>query len=95
MALALIHHLAIGNNVPLSAFVDFFAAATREFALVEWVPKTDPMVERMLTSREDIFDSYDEDGFREACGERFSVVEEFEVADSQRRLFLLKLRSGS
>ncbi len=95
MALALVHHLAIGNNVPLEAVVAFIASTTSRFALVEWVPKSDPMVQRMLQTREDVFPHYRERGFRHALEGHFVVLRTFELAESQRTLYLLELSSRS
>ena len=61
--------------------------------MVEWVPKYDPMVERMLASREDIFSAYTEAGFRQALDADFSVVSEHRLDASDRVLFLLEKRA--
>ena len=50
LALALMHHLAIGNNVPLGRIADYFARIARR-AIVEFVPKSDPMVQQMMAGR--------------------------------------------
>jgi ribosomal protein L11 methylase PrmA len=91
LALALVHHLAIGNNVPLPAVARLFARLAPH-AIVEFVPKDDPMVRRLLASRRDIFDGYTLDGFRAAFGEDFEIVRETPIRDSPRTLFLLKRR---
>ena len=54
LALALIHHLAISNNVPLDRLADFFASAG-EHLIIEFVPKSDSQVQRLLATREDVF----------------------------------------
>jgi len=91
MALALIHHLAIGNNVPLDAIADLFARIAPR-AIVEFVPKEDPMTQRLLAARPDIFANYTIDGFRDAFGPRFRTVRESSIANSPRTLFLLERR---
>ena len=91
LALALIHHLAIGRNVPLPAIADWFARLAPH-AIVEFVPKADPMVRFLLESREDVFPDYDLDGFRRAMGSRFEIVEETALPDSSRVLFHLRRR---
>ncbi|HSK94848.1 MAG TPA: SAM-dependent methyltransferase [Candidatus Angelobacter sp.] len=91
MALALVHHLAIGNNVPLSMVADLFARIA-PMAIVEFVPKEDPMTRRLLAARRDIFDGYSLDGFRAAFGERWEMVREAPITDSPRTLFLLRRR---
>lgn len=65
MALALVHHLAIGNNVPLRGVAEMLTQLGRQ-VIVEWVPKADPQVQRLLSAREDIFDGYTEGGLRAA-----------------------------
>lgn len=65
MGLALVHHLAIGRNVPLPMIASFFAELAPDLIL-EWVPREDVMVQKLLSGRKDIFDGYTEDGFRSA-----------------------------
>jgi ribosomal protein L11 methylase PrmA len=91
MALALVHHLAIGNNVPLPAVARLFARIAPS-AIVEFVPKEDPMTARLLAARRDVFDHYSVDGFRAAFGETFEIVREAPIADSPRTLFQLRRR---
>jgi len=89
LALALIHHLAIGNNVPIPAVLDFLMRLGRR-AIVEWVPKDDPQVKLLLSSRADIFTGYSEERFRAAAEERFRVVSRTPVADTGRVLYLIE-----
>jgi hypothetical protein len=94
LALALVHHLAIGYNVPLPGIARLFARMARH-AIVEFVPKDDPMTRRLLAARRDIFDGYSIDGFRRAFGETFTIVREAPIEDSPRTLFLLERRAES
>jgi hypothetical protein len=91
LALALVHHLAIGNNVPLPAVAALFARIAPN-AIVEFVPKDDPMTRRLLAARRDIFHGYTIDGFRAAFGGAFDIVREAPITDSPRTLFLLRRR---
>jgi ribosomal protein L11 methylase PrmA len=63
LALALVHHLAIGRNVPLDRIASFFARLAPQL-VIEFVPKDDPMVRTLLATREDVFDDYTMDGWR-------------------------------
>ncbi len=63
LALALVHHLAISRNVPLPMLMDLFAEMS-PWAIVEFVPKEDPMVRRLLSTRRDVFPDYTLEGFR-------------------------------
>ncbi len=88
LALALIHHLAIANNVSLASVLDLFSRLGRR-AIVEFVPKSDPKVDLLLRNREDIFDEYDAAHFEAAAARVFSIEHREPVADSGRTLYLL------
>ena len=91
MALALIHHLAISNNVPLHRIAKFLAGLGRHL-VIEFVPKSDSQVQRLLRSRTDIFNDYDQAGFEAAFSEFFETLRVENVHGSQRILYLLKSR---
>jgi len=93
LALALIHHLAIGNNVPLPNIAGLFAGLTR-WLIIEFVPKSDSQVARLLASREDIFEDYTPAGFERAFSEYFSIETSAPVPESERTLYLMKSRSA-
>ncbi len=91
LALALVHHIAISRNVPVPMILDAFAELA-PWAIVEFVPKDDVMVRRLLATREDVFDEYSIEGFRAAAVGRFEVVAETPIAESTRVMFLLRRR---
>jgi ribosomal protein L11 methylase PrmA len=89
VALALVHHLAIGRNVPLPMLFDLLAGLCRA-VVIEFVPKDDPMVRRLLAGREDVFPGYSIEGLREAAAPRFTILREAAIEDSPRVLLLLE-----
>ncbi len=91
LALALVHHLAIGNNVPLPRVAELLAQCGRR-VIIEFVPKADPMVQQLLADRRDVFDGYTIEGFRASFDAWFTTLDEAPVADSLRTLFLLERR---
>jgi hypothetical protein len=90
LALALIHHLAISNNVPLPQVADFFAKVGK-WLVIEFVPKSDSQVQKLFASREDIFPNYTRAGFEAAFGQRFKIAEAANVRESERVLYLMEL----
>jgi hypothetical protein len=92
LALALIHHLAISNNVPLLQVADFFAKLGK-WLVIEFVPKSDSQVQKLLVSRDDIFPRYTREGFEAAFKEKFKIVEAVNVRESERVLYLMELLS--
>jgi ribosomal protein L11 methylase PrmA len=89
LALALVHHLAIGNNVPLERVARFFRGVGRAL-VVEFVPKSDSQVARLLATREDIFPDYTQDGFEKAFSSCFSLRRSARIEGSQRVLYLFE-----
>lgn len=88
-ALALVHHLAISNNVPLSLIAEFLSKIAL-WLIIEFVPKEDSQVQRLLASRLDIFTDYHQAGFERAFGEFFTIREAVNIKDSQRSLYLMQ-----
>jgi hypothetical protein len=91
LALAVIHHLAISNNVPLPQLADFFAARAK-WMVIEFVPKSDSQVKKLLASRKDIFPTYTREGFEAAFSARFKIHKSESVRGSERILYLLEVR---
>ena len=89
LALALVHHLAIANNVPLDRVADYLARLGRHL-IIEFVPKADSQVQRLLAGREDIFDRYDQANFESAFRGRFEFGPPQPVEGSSRVLYLMK-----
>lgn len=87
MALALIHHLAIANNVPLPSIASWFAQIGK-WAIVEFVPKEDSQVVRMLSTRRDIFSHYNREAFELAFGEYFILRRSALIPGTVRSLSL-------
>ena len=93
MALALVHHLAISNNTPLDRIAKLLAELT-DWLIIEFVPKSDSQVIRLLETRQDIFPDYTEEGFEHAFGEYFDIARKESVTGSDRYLYLMGSRSS-
>ncbi len=89
LALALIHHLAISNNVPLARIADFLAGLG-EWLIIEFIPKTDSQVEKLLRSRKDIFDEYTREDFERIFQGRYDVQASSDLRNSERRVYLMR-----
>lgn len=89
LSLALIHHLAISNNVPLIKIAAYLSRLCR-FLVMEFVPKEDSQVQRLLATREDVFPDYHQTAFEDAFSNYFTIRESEKVNDSLRTLYLLE-----
>ncbi len=90
-ALALVHHLGIGNNLPLLSVVDFIARCGSH-AIVEWVPEDDPMTSVLLHGRDELLASYSYEAFRAAVDAHFRELRREQLPGSNRVMFLLERR---
>lgn len=91
LMLAVIHHLVISNNVPFEMIAPWLASFTK-FLIIEFVPKTDSQVRRLLKTRVDIFGDYTEACFERAFSECFELLEKRCIAHSERTLYLFRAR---
>jgi SAM-dependent methyltransferase len=88
LALALVHHLALSNNVPLPLIARFLRAVGR-FVIIEFVPRADPQVKKLLATRPDVFPDYTPEGFEAAMGASFEILARTPLRESERVLYLL------
>lgn len=93
LCLALTHHLAISNNLPFGMIADFLARICHSL-IIEFVPKSDPQVQKLLSTREDIFTDYTQQVFEEALGKHFDLQASQQIGDSHRTLYLMTRREG-
>jgi hypothetical protein len=89
LALALIHHLAIGKNIPLEQIAKLFENLVAHL-IIEFIAKTDKKVQLMLQQKKDIYDNYNEENFVRSFAKYFSVQKKHEIGDSGRILFMMK-----
>lgn len=89
MALAWIHHLAIGNNLPLASIAAFLRRCAPA-AIVEFVPKEDPQVRRMLALKGDIFPDYSSRAFEASVSSDYRMVRRETLPDGGRILYHLQ-----
>lgn len=89
MALALVHHLAIGNNVPFEKIAEYFSLLNNHL-IIEFIPKEDSKAQELLLNREDIFENYKQSHFEESFAKCFSIERKLPIDDSLRTLYWMK-----
>ena len=89
MGLALIHHLAISNNLPFTKIAQYFSQLS-DWIIIEFVPKEDDKVQIMLKNRKDIFQQYSISDFEMAFQKYYTIVQKQQIENSKRTLFLMK-----
>jgi ribosomal protein L11 methylase PrmA len=91
LALALVHHLVVSNNVPFNRIAGFLGDICRSL-IIEFVPKSDSQVQRLLATREDIFPDYTQQCFENEFKKYFRIESSAGIRDSQRTLYLMRKR---
>ena len=89
LALAIVHHLAISNNLPLPSIADFMQSIGKAL-IIEFVPKSDVQVRNLLANRNDIYPEYTKSGFEVAFGKYFTICEAVDIADTDRTIYLMQ-----
>jgi hypothetical protein len=89
LALALVHHLSIGHNIPFETTASMFSRMGKQL-IIEFVPKEDEKVRLMLLQKKDIYPGYSMEAFEKAFSNFFSIVHKAEIPGSGRTLYLMK-----
>jgi len=89
LALALIHHLSIGKNIPFNMIFDMLAKMC-SILIIEFVPKDDEKVKLMLTEKKDIYPHYNRGNFEFELKKKFTIEKAEEISKSGRILFLAR-----
>jgi len=94
LALAFEHHLAIAHNIPLDQVVNWIASIAPA-GIIEFVPKTDPTVRKMLALREDIFPNYTEENFQAILSSHRKISGREQISSSGRTLYTFETPESS
>ncbi len=87
LALALVHHLAIGANIPLPEVVSWLHSLGGRL-VVEFVGPDDPMSRRLLSNKPaGLFPDYRPEVFEKLLGERFEIERQVTLESGTRTLY--------
>ena len=62
------------------------------WAVVEFIPKSDKKVARFLATREDVFSAYTQEIFEKEFSKYFETRAVQRIVDSERTIYLMKAR---
>jgi len=91
LCLALVHHLAIGANVPVAEIVAWLRSFACSVA-VEFVGRDDPMVQRMLAGKPIEHPDYSTDAFESCLGRCFRIDRREPLGSGTRTMYLVNPR---
>ena len=86
LALALLHHLCIGNNIPLYKVAELLASKCNNL-IIEWVPPDDPMAIELAGIKE--YPPYNHEIFEAEFGKYFTW-NKTDIEDSLRSVYYMR-----
>lgn len=95
MMLAVLHHLLVTERIPLEEILSLAAELTSEYLVIEFVGPEDPMFQRIVRGRADLYAHIRREYFETAAREQFELVRSEQVEGLHRWLYLLRRRHGS
>ncbi len=90
LALAVIHHLLVGANLPMAAIRDLYTQLTRKFLILEFVPTDDVMFRKLIEFRVNLFDHVTLDHCLDVFGKSFRLLRRESIRNSPRTLLLFE-----
>lgn len=95
MMLAVIHHFLVREGIPLIEIIHLLADLTTDLLLIEYICPADPMFERLMRGREDLFKDLTPSVFESACRKHFVLLQKVPLQNGRRGLYLMrKKRAG-
>ncbi|MBX3443347.1 MAG: hypothetical protein KF774_13155 [Planctomyces sp.] len=91
LALALIHHLVIRENLRLGELLEWFRLAG-DRSVIEFVDREDPQVRSLLKNRTDGCEDYSRENFERELRLRFDVLQTLDLPSGTRTLFDVRPR---
>ncbi|MCM3902254.1 MAG: class I SAM-dependent methyltransferase [Pyrinomonadaceae bacterium] len=93
LMLAVLHHMLVMEQIPLSAILELAAELTSKNLIIEFVAPEDPMFRHLVRGRADLFTGLTRETFELAAARWFEPVR-VEHLNQTRSLYLLNKRSG-
>jgi SAM-dependent methyltransferase len=88
LMLAVLHHLLVGERIPLREIATVAASLCRKVLVIEYVGKDDVMFRRIARGREALFQDLDRAAFEDAFLPHFSIARVEHLPDGDRSLYI-------
>ncbi len=91
LCLALIHHIVISANIPMSEFIDWLAELGGD-AVIEFVTMKDAMVQMLLRNRVNQYEDYTAEEFERLASAHYEIAASEELKGGSRKIYYLRRR---
>ena len=90
LALALVHHLTLGKNIPLPMIAGYLASLTRCWLLIEFVPLSDERSKQLIRNKSAYPVPYDQNAFETHFASHFTFERQSVIAGTERVIYLMR-----
>lgn len=90
LVLAVVHHLIVGEGIPLIEIIDLLADLTTDLLMIEYVAPDDPMFQHLMRGRDELFKDLNQVAFESALSRHFSILRLLRLGKKNRWLYLLR-----
>ena len=91
LCLALLHHMRVSANVPVSLFIEWLRSLGAT-AIVEFVGRDDEMFRKLISAKSEDYPDYTEENFQREVDKHFTVRDRLELKEGNREMLLLEPR---
>ncbi|HEY8388912.1 MAG TPA: hypothetical protein VIK74_09925 [Parasegetibacter sp.] len=89
LALALIHHLVFGKNIPLSNIAKLLSMMTSKYLIIEFVPFEDIKVQELVKNKDNFHRNYSQEEFESLFGHYFLISRKEKIKGTDRWLYCM------
>jgi SAM-dependent methyltransferase len=90
MMLAVLHHILVQDRAPLREVLRLASELTRETLIIEFVPPSDKLFQKILRGRGHLHEDLTPELFERTAGEFFEIAESHPLPETERILYVLK-----
>jgi len=90
VALALVHHLVLGKNIPLGGVARYFAELCGEHLVIEFVPLSDEKAQELVRPKSRWHMPYDAENFEKIFGVYFQIGRKEPIPGTERILYRMR-----
>ncbi len=95
MMLAVVHHILVTERIPLEDLLALADELSREYVLIEFVAPADPMFQRIVRGRDELYSHFSPAWFEAAALSRFELVRSAKIDGLHRWLYLFRRRRAA
>jgi SAM-dependent methyltransferase len=92
MILAVMHHMLVTERIPLQELLALADELTREYVLIEFIAPGDPMFQRIVHGRDELYGHLSQGWFEATASSRFELIRSVRIEGLHRWLYLYRRR---